>query len=139
PAEANGWMSNLLARASQEDAPRRKGAAGPDLEGLSADIARMVDEGALSQAWERYRRGERGVFDRRLYIGAGAKTFDEVRRRYSSEPDFRQTVDRYAQEFERLLSEVDREDRDGLLTRSYLTSETGKVYTLLAHAAGRLG
>jgi hypothetical protein len=24
-----------------------------------------------------------------------------------------------------------------MLTRTYLTSETGKVYTLLAHAAGR--
>ncbi|RAI17840.1 hypothetical protein CH337_15300, partial [Rhodoblastus acidophilus] len=136
--EANGWMSNLLARASQEDAPRRGKASGADLDTLSADIARMVDEAALSQAWERYRRGERGVFDRRLYTGAGAKTFEEVRRRYANEAEFRQTVDRYAQEFERLLAEVDREDRDGMLTRSYLTSETGKVYTLLAHAAGRL-
>jgi hypothetical protein len=136
--EANGWMSSLLARASQEEAPRRN-ASGPDLDSLSADIARMIDENVLSQAWDRSRRGERGAFDRRLYVGAGAKTFDEVRRRYGSEADFRQTVDRYLQEFERLLSEVDREDRDGLLTRSYLTSETGKVYTLLAHAAGRLG
>jgi hypothetical protein len=131
-------MSNLLARASQEDAPRR-GNKGADLDSLSADIARMMDEGALSQAWDRYRRGDRGVFDRRLYTGAGAKTFEEIRRRYANEADFRLTVDRYVSEFERLLSEVDREDRDGLLTRSYLTSETGKVYTLLAHASGRLG
>jgi hypothetical protein len=25
------------------------------------------------------------------------------------------------------------------VTQSYLTSDTGKVYTMLAHAAGRLG
>ena len=54
---------------------------------------------------------------------------------YGSE--FRDTVDRYVDEFQRLLADVDRNDRDGSLSRSYLTSETGKVFTLLAHASGR--
>ena len=78
-------------------------------------------------------------FGRRLYSAQGGKTFDEVRRRYQAENDFRGTVDRYLQEFERLLAEIDNDDRDGSMTRSYLTSDSGKVYTLLAHAAGRLG
>jgi hypothetical protein len=26
-----------------------------------------------------------------------------------------------------------------MMTQTYLTSDTGKVYTMLAHAAGRLG
>ena len=30
-----------------------------------------------------------------------------------------------------------REERDPALARTYLTSETGKVYTMLAHASGR--
>ena len=46
-------------------------------------------------------------------------------------------MDRYVEEFERLLSEVSRDDRDSMLTKTYLTSETGKVYTMLAHASGR--
>jgi hypothetical protein len=33
---------------------------------------------------------------------------------------------------------VSRDDRDSVLARTYLTSETGKVYTMLAHASGRL-
>ena len=41
------------------------------------------------------------------------------------------------QEFERLLTEVGRDDRDGTMTRSYLTSDTGKVYTMFAHASER--
>ena len=53
-------------------------------------------------------------------------------------PSSRQTVDRYVEEFERLLAEVSRDDRDSMLTKTYLTSETGKVYTMLAHASGRL-
>ena len=51
--------------------------------------------------------------------------------------EFKQTVDRYINEFERLLDEVSRDDRGQVVARTYLTSETGKVYTMLAHAAGR--
>ncbi|WP_298424513.1 hypothetical protein, partial [Rhodoblastus sp.] len=134
-------MSDLLARAStDEPAPRRNATAPADsLDSLSAEIARVVDEGALIDAWDRFRRGERSAFNRRLYTSQGQKTFDDVRRRYSEDTDFRLTVDRYLQEFERLLGDVSRQDRDGHLTRSYLASETGKVYSLLAHASGRLG
>jgi hypothetical protein len=38
-----------------------------------------------------------------------------------------------------LLDEVARDERGPGMLRSHLTSETGLVYTLLAHAAGRLG
>jgi hypothetical protein len=36
-----------------------------------------------------------------------------------------------------LLEEVSRDARGQVVARTYLTSETGKVYTMLAHAAGR--
>ena len=96
----------------------------------------MVNHEAIVDLWERYNRGENNLFSRRLYTPQGQQTFDEIRRRYRTEPDFRETIERYTGEFERLLTEVSREDRDGTLTRTYLTSETGKVYTMLAHAAG---
>jgi hypothetical protein len=48
-------------------------------------------------------------------------------------------VDRYIADFEKLLADVARTDRDKTVTQSYLTSDTGKVYTMLAHAAGRFG
>ena len=136
-------MSSRAVRA-QEEAPRmlppigRSPAASEPLETISHDIARMVDHAAIADAWDRYRGGESGAFARGLYIGRGAQTFEEIRRRYRADADFRVTVDRYIQEFERLLADVGRDDRDDTLTRTYLTSETGKVYTMLAHAAGRL-
>jgi hypothetical protein len=105
------------------------------LDSISADIARMIDNEAAVDAWERHRRGERGVFSRRLYTLPGQQTFDEIRRKYRRETDFKQTVDRYIDEFERLLAEVARNERDA---KAYLASDTGKVYTMLAHAAGRL-
>ena len=58
--------------------------------------------------------------------------------RYRGDREFKQTVDRYIGEFERLLEEVSQDERGQATARSYLTSDTGKVYTMLAHAAGRL-
>ena len=69
----------------------------------------------------------------------GQKAFDDIRKKYRGEREFKQTVDRYIGEFERLLEEVSRGDRGQAVARTYLTSETGKVYTMLAHAAGHFG
>ena len=106
---------------------------------LSVDIARMIDHDAAAELWDRYKRGERNVFTQRLYTMQGQKTFDEIRKKYRGDREFKQTVDRYIGEFERLLEEVSRGDRGQVVARTYLTSETGKVYTMLAHAAGRFG
>jgi hypothetical protein len=155
----SGWLSDLLTRASRDEAapapapapqpreaqrneaPRNDERAPRDsiesLDSLSVDIARMIDHEAAAELWERYKRGERNVFTRRLYTLQGQKAFDEIRKKYRGDAEFHQTVDRYVQEFERLLDEVSRGDRGQIVARTYLTSETGKVYTMLAHAAGR--
>ena len=104
---------------------------------LSVDIARMIDHDAAADLWDRYKRGERNVFTRRLYTLQGQQAFDDIRKKYRADREFKQTVDRYISEFERLLEEVSRDDRGQVVARTYLTSETGKVYTMLAHAAGR--
>ena len=88
---------------------------------------------------ERYQRGERDVFTRRLYTIQGQHTFNEILRKYQSEPEFQKAVDRYVEDFERLLTDIARNDSDNMMTQTYLTSDTGKVYTMLAHASGRLG
>jgi hypothetical protein len=167
PAAASagrGWLSDLLNRASREenepmrDVPREPARettrdvmreptrATEDrpprhsiesLDSLSVDIARMIDHDAAADLWDRYKRGERNVFTRRLYTLQGQQAFDDIRKKYRADREFKQTVDRYISEFERLLEEVSRDDRGQVVARTYLTSETGKVYTMLAHAAGR--
>ena len=149
-----GWLSDLLNRASQEpeqpparDYPREPARGSNDertprhtiesLDSLSVDIARMIDHEAAADLWDRYKRGERNVFTRRLYTLQGQKAFDEIRRKYRTDREFKQTVDGYIGHFERLLEDASRDDPSGMMARTYLTSETGKVYTMLAHAAGR--
>ncbi|TXN25911.1 hypothetical protein, partial [Methylobacterium sp. WL19] len=137
------------AKSGAAKAEPAKGAAGAEpnkaaversrtaLETLSTDIAKMIEHQTAVELWERYRRGEPNLFDRRLYTAQGRQTFEEIRRRYAADAEFRRTVDRYVGEFERLLGEVSKNDRDSRRADAYLTSETGKVYTMLAHASGR--
>jgi hypothetical protein len=151
-----GWLSDLLTRASRDEPegaaavttrepPRENGQDAErlarhsieSLDSLAVDIARMIDHEAAAELWDRYKRGERNVFTRKLYTMQGQRAFEEIRKKYRGDRDFMQTVDRYIGEFERLLDEVARDDRGQVVARTYLTSETGKVYTMLAHAAGR--
>ena len=165
-AAGRGWLSDLLNRASRDEeeparefnrererarenarpepAAERRGGdersprhSIESLDSLSVDIARMIDHDAATDLWDRYKRGERNVFTRRLYTLQGQQAFDEIRKKYRTDREFKQTVDRYIGEFERLLDEVSRDDRGQVVARTYLTSETGKVYTMLGHAAGR--
>ena len=102
------------------------------------EIARAIDYRTASDVWQRFRAGERGVLGRHIYTAEGQATFDEIARRYEREPDFRMTVDRYIGDFERLLGDAEASDPDGRMLQNYLTSESGRVYLLLAHASGRL-
>lgn len=139
-------MSDLLRRASRDEdavpAPKearsangRGNGTAESLGNLSADIARAIDPRAAAELWERHRRGEKNVFTRRLYTLQGQQTFDEIRRKYQQENEFRAAVDRYVGDFERLLAEATRQDPT--TSNAYLVSDTGKVYTMLAHASGR--
>ncbi len=102
------------------------------------DLASAVDQRMAAEFWQRYRRGERSILDRQIYTSEGRAAFDEIGNRYRQNGEFRATVDRYMGDFERLLSDAEAKDRDGRLVHNYLTSETGRVYLILAHASGRL-
>ena len=135
-----GWLSNLLAAASRDEPDAGMAPSGNEsLEALTRGIAGMIDNAAAVEMWDRWRRGDATAVSRRLYTEAGQQVFDEIRRRYRTDPEFRDTATRYTQEFERLLAKVSQNDRDGSQWRGYLVSNSGKVYTILAHAAGRLG
>ena len=108
------------------------------LDSVASNISRLVYDSALIDAWDRRARGESAAFTMRLYTPVGQQTVSEVRARYDADPEFRDTVDRYMREFERLLSGAGRDDADGARVRGIIAAATGKVYVLLAHAAGRL-
>jgi hypothetical protein len=137
PGQSRGWISDLLRRASdgaepldapEDTAPRLPAA----LAGLAREIPAAIDGEAYEDLWERHRRGERKVFTRSLYTLRGQQTFDEVRRRYQREPEFRDAVDRFVRDFGRFA------EAGGNADAGRLWSEDGRVYTMFAHASGKL-
>jgi hypothetical protein len=156
PTGGRGWITDLLRRASDppfedevadDEAPppvvadRDAGRAPmvPTFDGVPGDIARAIDEETYADLWARYERGEAGVFTRRLYTMRGQQTFDDIRRKYARNEEFRAVVDQYVDDFDRLLDDLDGASDGDDRRRGYLASDTGKVYTLLAHASGRFG
>ncbi len=144
PREA--WsLGDLLARASRDDGH------GGDAEGgsgrwessssfpLNIDvIARAIDPATTSAIWSRLRAGQRGVMVRSIYSPDGRAAFDEVSRRYKTDPELQSTISRYLNDFERLQKEADMKDPSGRMAQSHLVSDTGRVYLFLAHASGRI-
>ncbi|MGZ5861826.1 MAG: hypothetical protein ACXWKB_00875 [Methyloceanibacter sp.] len=139
-------LGDLLARASEpeEQAPLSAPSRGPAgtngaVQALRLDeIARAIDHRTAAEVWQRFRSGERSVLGRHLYSHDGQLTFDEIARRYDRDGDFRVTVDRYLKDFERLLGEAEATDPEGRVLQNHLTSETGRVYLMLAHASGHI-
>ena len=147
----DGWLSDLLGRADHVEeepnaaAPARTAPPQPCRVSQSAGIAvarhrpadgsrRSPPRCGIATSAASARRSASGSTRR-----PARRPSTRSARKYRSDRNFKRTVDRYVTEFERLLDEVARDERGPAALRSHLTSETGLVYTLLAHAAGRLG
>jgi len=133
PADSpDRWsLGDLLARASRdEDGTQRAPAI--DLE----NIARALDATTASAIWSRFRAGQRGIMVRSIYTSEGRVSFDELSERYGRDADFHRTVDRFLNDFERLMRDVEQRNPRGV--HDHLVSDAGRVYLFLAHASGRL-
>ena len=106
------------------------------LNAVAVDIVRAANDQNFTELYDRYRRGDRDVFIRRIFALRDRGLIDDIRRRYHQDREMRSAVDRFLDGFEQLLSQISETDRDGVLRQMYLTSEPSKVYSLLAEAVG---
>ena len=121
----------MLARASQDEpaAQHQQHHQAADTHGANVSInlesiSRALDAATANAIWTRFRSGQRGIMVRSIYTAEGRTTFDEVTRRYASEPDFRAMVDRFLNDFERVLRETEQNDRTGQMLQNQLTSSS---------------
>lgn len=107
------------------------------LQAMAIDLDRFLEDDPPLDLLRRYRNGERNVFAKRLVAVLGREQTDRIGRKYREDGEFKDTVDRYIIQFESLMEQTARTDRDNVLVETYLTSQTGKVYVALASATGR--
>ena len=109
------------------------------LQAMAIDLDRFLEDDPPLDLLRRYRNGERNVFARRLVAVLGREQAERIGRKYRDDGEFKDTVDRYVEQFEVLMEETAGRDRENVLAETYLTSQTGKVYVMLASSIGRLG
>jgi hypothetical protein len=134
--DTGGWLRDVLRNASAKQAAATQ--APGTFSGLTQEIARAIDVKALTDAWTHYQAGEANAFSRRIYTLPGQGTYDEVRKKLQRDPEFARTAQVYMAEFEQLLKRAAGGPRPVEEARDYLLSDRGRVYTMLAHASGRL-
>lgn len=130
------WVSELLNRASEgenNDIGQRP------LQSFAGDIAQALDTDVASELWHKYQKGEKYIFNSSIYNQNGKITFFNISQKYNDEIEFKQSADQYIEDFETMIKNMAENNKDNNAIMSYLVSDTGKVYTMLAHAAGRFG
>lgn len=151
-----GWsLGDLLARASHDDdgakpaqqqpksaaqsqAPASQRGAGQAFRLDLPMISRAIDPATASTIWGRIRAGQRNVMVRSIYTAEARATFDSIAERVKVDRELNQMVMRFLTDFERMIKDADASDPSGRTATAQLTSDTGRVYLFLGHAAGRI-
>jgi F0F1-type ATP synthase membrane subunit b/b' len=132
-------LGDLLARASRDDEGHQHPPSSPQAFRQNIEIiARALDPATTSAIWACINAGQRGVMVRSIYSPEGRAVFDEITRRYKSDPDLQRTVNRYLADFEHIRRDAEQRDPSGRLVHEHLLSDMGRVYLFLAHASGRV-
>lgn len=147
PAPAKSWISELLERASVDDRSGEGRAEPPSAAGTAdgkATISSLFgaadrlfqSDRRLRQAWDDFRGGKPNAFAD-IYTGEGAVLKQRVREKLGADGELRKSIDGYTREFEDLLVKAYNGTDDETFL-SFITTDAGKIYTVLADVSGRL-
>ena len=124
-------------KAAMSDFMQQAGYVNERLQSLAVDMNRVLETTISEDDWRRYNKGETGVFVRKMLGFREKVKLNIVRDKYQRDGEFRDYVTRYLGEFDVLLSQANNLDQGSLLRGTFLASDVGKVYMLLARALGR--
>ncbi len=107
------------------------------LQSLDVDMSRLLETTVSEDDWRRFNRGEKGIFVRKMLGFREKAKLEAIKQKYQDDDEFRRYVTRYVSHFETLLKEATKRDHDGILNATFMSSDMGKVYMILARALGR--
>ena len=102
-----------------------------NLNSLTIDLGRILDSNLSDDLWRRYRKGEKGIFTRKLLK---SKDAEKIRSKYRDNGEFRRYTDQYVSEFREIMTEAGSVEHSELLSDAFITADVGKVYLLLQEA-----
>jgi len=138
--EASALLASLRERTEKtdlEEFTRQATFISERLQSIAVDISRVLETQVSEDDWRRFNKGEKGIFVRKLLGFREKAKLAQVRQMYQEDSMFREYVTRYLEEFEKLLDESSSRDHNSMLHATFLSSDMGKVYMLLARALDR--
>ena len=139
-SEAETLLGELRAETHQagvDDFLRRATFISERLQSLAVDMNRVLETRLSEDDWRRFNRGEKGVFVRKMLGFREKSKLASVKKKYEDDGEFRDYVGRYISQFDAMLADARKRDHDAVLSTTFLSSDMGKVYMLLAWAIGR--
>ena len=131
-------LSELAARTQGDSFMRQAGFIIERLESSAIDISRGMQANVSDDVWQRYHKGDRGIFARKLVGLRDRAVLVDIKARYERDSEFRDHVNRYLVQFEELLSQTKRSGLEDVLNATFLSSDVGRLYVMLARSIGRL-
>jgi hypothetical protein len=99
----------------------------------SVSIATALDKPMSQADWEAWKRGERGLFNRRAVTLLEKREAGALKALMANDPGFADAARRYTADFESLVARLGGE---GTLALALRNSETGRLAAALAEAEG---
>ncbi|MBC8159282.1 MAG: hypothetical protein H8E94_08125 [Alphaproteobacteria bacterium] len=107
------------------------------LQSIAVDMNRLMETTISEDDWRRFNRGEKGIFVRKMLGFREKSKLAAIREKHRTDSEFRDYVGRYLNQFETLLSDAKKSDHQGVLSTTFLASDMGKLYMLLARSLDR--
>lgn len=108
------------------------------LNSSSIDIAKAMAIDLPDTYWQEYLKGDRSVFARRARQLLDRSERAHINRLYRDDPEFREQVHRFVQDFERLIGRSIHEREGQVIAVTLLSADLGKLYVALAQSIKRL-
>ena len=98
------------------------------------DVQKILSDEIDDKAWNHYLKGNRGVFTRRAVRLLGGTETRAISGQYETDPEFRNAVNHYVQDFEAMLRRILAERDGGMIAVTLMSSDMGKLYAALAQS-----
>lgn len=100
----------------------------------SIDVGKILSDEMDDKSWQAYLKGDRSIYTRRAARLAASSEMKPIAAHYDSDPEFRQSVDRYVGDFGAMLRRISAEADGGPLAVTLMSSDMGKLYAVLSAA-----
>lgn len=108
------------------------------LNAAARDVVEALDGGLPRDIEKRYAGSDKSAYTHRLYENRSRKMLKSIESRYAEERLLRSRIQAYNRLFEKLLDVLSEAKGGDDVMEQVLASEQGRIYVMLAEAAGRL-